>query len=63
MSSSSSRQENDFLGTRNIPGGAGTSTNPMTLGQELMAFGVTSADDVRALLVPEKLTRPMRLEG
>ena len=36
---------------------------PMTLGQELMAFGVMSADHVQTPLVPENLTRPMRLEG
>jgi aspartate ammonia-lyase len=34
-----------------------------TIADTAQALGVMSADEVNALLVPEKLTRPMRLEG
>jgi aspartate ammonia-lyase len=34
-----------------------------TIADTAHALGVMSADDVNALLVPEKLTRPTRLEG
>ena len=36
--------------------------NRATIADTAQALGVMSADDVNALLVPEKLTRPMRLE-
>jgi aspartate ammonia-lyase len=34
-----------------------------TIADTAQALGVMSAGDVNALLVPEKLTRPMQLEG
>ena len=57
MNRSSSRQESDFLGTRSIPAAAYWGVHTARA-----ALGVMSAADVQALLVPEKLTRPLRLE-
>jgi aspartate ammonia-lyase len=77
MNASSLRQESDFLGSRSIPAAAywGVHTaravevaktalaNRATIDDTARSLGVMSADDVQALLVPDKMTRPSPLGG